>query len=129
MFEQSVVEARALAARPWTLAVSLAGQGFLISAAVLVPLVHPDALQRASFWIPVTGPPQAYHPPAPANLDVARPVTTTRAPHLFSLVQPVHIPQQIAMLQDPAPDVRGSASGPPGAVCRVDSMGQAEARL
>jgi protein TonB len=114
MFEQSVVEGRALAARPWTLAVSLAGQGILISAAIVMPLLHPEALQRASFWIPVTGPPKAYRAPAPANVDVARSVATTRAPHLFSLVQPVHIPQQIAMLQDPAPDVRATVGGPPG---------------
>src|SRR5438445_12312654 len=110
MFEQSLVEAPALAARPWTMAVSLAGQGILISTAIVLPLLHPDALQRASFWIPVTGPPTEYRPPAPPKMDVARTVASTRTAPVFSVVQPARVPQQIAMLQDPAPDVRGDVS-------------------
>ena len=46
MFEQSVVEARALTARPWTLAVSVLGQAVLVTAAVVLPLLHTDALKR-----------------------------------------------------------------------------------
>jgi protein TonB len=126
MFEQSVLEARTLTARPWSLAVSLAGQMFLITAAVLLPLVHPEVLQRAAFWIPVTGPPPAYHPPAPAKLDVVRATTPRRDFTSAVLTSPIAIPQKVAMIQDPPPDVGGGVVGadmgvpggfgPPGAI-------------
>jgi protein TonB len=112
MFEQSVLEARVLTARPLSLAMSLAGQAFLITAAVLLPLVHPDVLQRAAFWIPVTGPPPAYHAPAPAILDVVR---SAAAPRVFvgrGLVEPSRIPETITLLQDSMPEVGSGAVGP-----------------
>ena len=112
MFEQSVVEGRALAARPWTMAVSLAGQGVLISAAIVMPLVYPETLQRAAFWIPVTGPPRAYRPPAPAKMEMARTVAAVRVFDPHTVFQPSAVPTKIAMLQDePAPAI-GAASGP-----------------
>ena len=39
MFEQSVVDARVMAQRPWTLVVSFAGQALVIGLAVLLALV------------------------------------------------------------------------------------------
>jgi len=105
MFEQSVVEARVLAARPWTLVVSLAGQSLLISTAIVLPLLHPDVLQRAAFWIPVVSPPTAYRPPAPAKVDAVRRVVERRVFHLSELVEPTKVPDEIKMIQDSPPEV------------------------
>ena len=116
MFEQSVLEARSLAARPWTLAVSLAGQSLLISTAIVLPLLHPDVLQRASYWMPVVSPPHSYRQAAPVKLEAARPVAVHRAMNLNGLFAPVKVPTEIHIFQDPPPEIGGFASGPPDGV-------------
>ena len=109
MFEQSVVEMRALSARPWTVAVSLAGQGILTAAAVVMPLVYPEVLQRAAFWVPVTGPPRAWHPPSPATSEPVRTASKHRVFDPHTLFQPQSVPTKIAIVQDePAPFTAGA---------------------
>jgi protein TonB len=65
MFEQSVVEERAMTARPWTLVVSVVGQMVLITAAVVLPMLHPDMIRRVVALVPVGAPPGQYHPANP----------------------------------------------------------------
>ena len=78
MFEQSVLEARGLAARPWTLAASLTGQMALIGVAILLPLVYPEVLQRVWVSIPVISAPHGHHKQAQQRAEVTRTVTTRR---------------------------------------------------
>jgi len=122
MFEQSVVETRGVAARPWTLAVSLAGQVALVGAAVVFPLIHPEVLQRVSVLIPISAP-HAYHPPKPQKVDATRVLTARRVFRAATLFAPPRVPEKIPMLQDdPAPEIAGPATdGVPGA---LDSPGQ-----
>ena len=122
MFEQSVVEVRALAARPWTMAVSLAGQGILISAVVLLPLMHPQTLERVAAWIPVTGPPREYRPPAPTAAQPVRTVAARRVLDAHTLFQPPAVPARIAMLQEEPAAVAGADTGP-CAGCVVGGVG------
>jgi periplasmic protein TonB len=112
MFEQSLVEVRALSARPWTMAVSLAGQGILIAAAILTPLMYPEVLQRAAFWMPVTGPPQGYRPPAPSTVEPVRTASRHRVFDPHTIFQPAAVPARIAMVEDEPAPVTGGSSGP-----------------
>ncbi len=112
MFEQSVVEARGIAARPWTLAASLTMQTALVSVAIVFPLVHPEMLQKVSVYIPVVGPPRAYHPPAPQRTEVSRTPVTRRTIAMTGLTAPTSVPSRVAQIVDPPPEVLGTASGP-----------------
>jgi protein TonB len=94
------------------MAVSLVGQGLLISAAVLVPLVYPETLQRGAFWIPVTDPPRAYRPPAPARVEPARTMAAHRVFHPRSLFQPSSVPDGVAMVPDEPAAVTGGPIAP-----------------
>ena len=119
MFEQSVIEAPALTARPWTLGVSLAGQAILISAAIVLPMLHPDALQRAMFLVPVTGPPAGVTKP-PQRTEAVRQVAANRTAHPFTYVEPTDVPRGVKMLQESLPEFSGPAGvlsdvGVPGA--------------
>jgi periplasmic protein TonB len=120
MFEQSVIEAPALTARPWTLGVSLAGQAILISAAIVLPMLHPDALRRAMFLVPVTGPPAGPRKAAPQRTEVVRQVAGNRTSHPFTYVEPTDVPRGVKMVQDSLPEFSGPAGvmsdvGVPGA--------------
>jgi protein TonB len=94
------------------MAVSLAGQGIFIGAAVMLPLLYPETLQRAAFWLPVTGPPRAYRPAPPAG----SPAPTAAAHRVFNphtLFQPQAVPAKVAMLQEePAAVTAASNAGP-----------------
>jgi protein TonB len=111
MFEQSVVEARALTARPWTLAVSVMGQAVLVTAAVVLPMLHPETLKRVVMLVPIGGPPRAYHPPAPEKVEPGRlRAATSTAPRL-AFVQPTAIPRGIPAVQNELPEFGGSVVG------------------
>jgi protein TonB len=118
MFEQSVLEVRGLAARPWTLAASMTAQMALVSVAVLIPLVHPEVMQKVAVWIPV-GPPPSYHPPAAQKVDVTRSVTRRLVP-ANAFVAPRSVPVRVQMIQDEieVPVITGvqggSGAGVPG---------------
>ena len=120
MFEQSLVDARVMAQRPWTLAVSLAGQTAMVGMAIAFPLMFPEAMQIAArMWIPID-PPRAYHPPqTQAVRNVARTVSRSLAPRPY--IEPARVPSRVAMIRDDfedAPMVAASTSGPgvPGGI-------------
>jgi protein TonB len=107
MFEQSVVEARTLTARPWTLAVSVMGQAVLITAAVVLPMLHPETLKRVVMLVPIGGPPPAYHPPAAQPAQSARPVAVSPRAFRCTFCAPRSIPPTI----DTVPDEPGGVVG------------------
>jgi periplasmic protein TonB len=111
MFEQSVVEARALTSRPWTLAVSLCGQAVLITAAIVLPLLHPDTLKRVTMLVPIGGPPTAYKRPEPQKIEPGRRMMPTRSDHVFRFTEPASVPRNVAMVQDALPEFSGSVGG------------------
>jgi len=127
MFEQSMVEARAITARPWTLGVSVLGQAVLVTAAVVLPMLHPEVMQRVVKLVPVGGPPRAYHPAAPQKVEPGRPMSTnSRSAPRFTFTAPVRIPDRIAILQDPPPQFSGPVGssagfGVPGG---IDAVGE-----
>lgn len=126
MFEQSVVEARGLAARPWTLAASLTAQIALVSFAVLIPLVHPEVLQRVAVWVPV-GAPHGIRHEAVKRTDATRAVATRRAIATGTFVEPRFVPEKINMIPDePAPAIAGAISSDgPGVLGGMDFVGSA----
>src|SRR2546427_4368480 len=56
MFEQASIDTRGLWKSPWALTASLAGQTLMVSAGILVSLIHTDALPRGFSIINVTPP-------------------------------------------------------------------------
>ena len=120
MFEQSMVEVRGLAARPWTLAVSVTGQVALVSIAVLIPLVHPEVLQRVAVWVPI-GPPPARHASVVQKADTTRVVTARRVFRPDALFAPAIVPEKINMIQDEAePAIADAGAGRGGVVGGID---------
>jgi len=111
MFEQSVVEARAITARPWTLAVSVMGQAVLVTAAVVLPMLYPETLKRVVTLVPVGGPPRAYHPPAPERVEPGRMRVASSTTPRLAFVQPVTIPHGVKLVQEELPEFGGSLTG------------------
>jgi protein TonB len=109
MFEQSVVEARALTARPWTLAVSVCGQAILVTAAIVLPMLHPETLKRVTML--VGGPPPSYHPPATQNVEPERRVAPTPRPFKCTFCAPPRIPATISTLPDEPSEATGQMVG------------------
>ena len=113
MFEQSLVQARGLAARPWSLAASLTGQVALVSLAILYPMIHPEMLQKVSVYIPIVSPPRAYHPPAPQRTEPTRQIVTTRRVLPTGLFEPRTVPTRVTIFVDPpSADMAGPVVGP-----------------
>ena len=114
MFEQSVVEARALTARPWTLAVSVMGQAVLVTAAVVLPLLHPDTLKRVVMLAPIGGPPPAYRPPVAQTAQSPRPAQASARVFKCAFCAPTWIPPTIATIIDEPTTGAVGVSGDPG---------------
>jgi protein TonB len=95
MFEQASIESSGLLKRPWVMTVSLAGQAAVLSAVVLVSLVHTDSLvPRASYFTGVVGPVGS-----PPNHDKPRTAGATRSAknpwRVFTA--PISIPKGISL--------------------------------
>ncbi len=106
--------------KPWTVAVSFAGQGVMIGLAILVPLVTTEALPYGRLVELLTTPEPPPRPPRPRQPEPA--VPTKRAPSQFNqstLRQPAVIPTKVAVIEDP-PDFASPASsqgeGVPGSI-------------
>ena len=125
MFEQSVVEVRGLAARPWTLAASLTAQVALVSVALLIPLVHPEVLQHVALWVPVGAPHGMIRDRGPKRVDAARAVTSRKSVDTNAFVAPRFVPKTLSTLPDEPPAaVEGAviADGVPGGTNFGDSV-------
>jgi protein TonB len=130
VFEQSVVDARVMAQRPWTLVVSFAGQAMVIGLAVLFPLLHPEAMQIARLWIPIE-PPRAYHAPPPQTVhDVMRSaMRPVNLAHKF--YAPPRVPDRLALIEDVVEDAPSLASGAaePGVPGGIDLPGASSSAI
>jgi periplasmic protein TonB len=118
MFEQASIESSGLLKRPWVMTVSLAGQAAVLSAVVLVSLVHTDSLvPRASYFTGVVGPGEP-HP----NHDKPRTAGATRSAknpwRVFTA--PISIPKGISLTGSEAPllsqDDWATGDGIPGGI-------------
>lgn len=116
--------------KPWTVAVSFAGQGVMIGLAILVPLVSTEALPHGRFvsLLALPEPPPAIRPHVAVKVSKPTPVPLRRS----VLQAPSTIPVKVATIVDPdlappGPSVEvgvpggiGSPSGPGNAV--IDSV-------
>src|SRR5579862_2474014 len=105
MFEQAFVECQAGTKRPWTVAVSLAGQVLFVGLMMLVPLLQTGVIVPARLvGILIAQPPGP--PPRVVETQPASVVNRSRttAPRIFTttLRQPSRIPDRI-LLDDGAP--------------------------
>jgi periplasmic protein TonB len=108
MFEEIGVSERTR--KPWTVAVSFAGQGVMIGLAILVPLVSTEALPHGRLVEYLTAP----GPPPPPPSRVAPPVSTRKTPSAFDprgLRAPSVIPDKVATVVDP-PRLASAALNP-----------------
>src|SRR5258708_1998596 len=80
MFEQSSIDTRGMLKSPWAITASVAGQTIVLSAAILVSLIHIDALPRGFSITAITAPgaPLKPTPPTAGSAAVARPQVSHR---------------------------------------------------
>lgn len=81
----------------------------LVATAILIPLLHPEALPRTALTATLTVPP----PPPPSAAPQPQTVRTTRAPAPLNPMQtPTRIPREISTEHDaPPPATTGAVSG------------------
>jgi protein TonB len=127
MFDQTFINGRGDAKRPYTIVLSLVLQIGVMFLMILIPLIYSEVLPSAQLktMIMAPAPPRAPAPPKLANRATVKPPTTR--PFVAPLVAPSLIPRKLDNIdQDvPAPDIRvmggtGDANGPTGSV--VDNI-------
>jgi protein TonB len=105
--------------KPWTVALSFVGQGVMAGLAILIPLVHTQALPHGgllrSSLIP--GPPRGLHPHEPRAHAMVRPVRPQFKPGVIQ--SPRSVPHDLTLIADAAPpapagDGEGIVGGVPG---------------
>jgi protein TonB len=108
MFEQSTIASAPKGKRFLATCVGFAGQGVLVTIAILAPMVFPQVLPHAALSITIAAPGPPPGPP-PKGDAVVRP----RKPALTRFVdtrihEPANIPATVAILRDePAPAAQG----------------------
>src|SRR5579872_3278950 len=101
MFEQSIVTARA-ANKTWTLGISILAQTFLISSAVILPLIYTNGLPALSSWLQgiVTLPaPERVKAPPPQTSHASNQSLAPHDPRVF--VAPSRTPNKVSLDPDP----------------------------
>jgi len=93
MFEQASLDTQGSLKNPWAFTVSIAGQTVLVTAAVLISLVHTDALPRSGLFTKIVAPGVSKPPaPLPSNVQPAR--SAGSSPRVFRV--PSTVPTGIA---------------------------------
>jgi protein TonB len=119
MFEQAVLSNGPASKRVWTTFAGVTGQALLVTFAVMIPMIWPEAMpsRQSLLRIFVPGVPPG---PPPKGVAAAAPRVAHFAPKQWngtSLALPRRIPDQVAILDEP-PDlggpVLGSGVGIPG---------------
>ena len=119
MFEQASIDTRGMLKNPWAITASVAGQTIVLSAAILVSLIHIDALPRGLSITTITAPggPLKSAAPTAASAPVPRPQTTPH-PFVFPTKRAdslVSSPQNVALsLLPPGPEAAVGAIGSSG---------------
>lgn len=98
--------------KPWTVAVSFAGQAAMIGLAVLVPLVSTEGLPHPLGWVTLPLPPHTFSKPRPTAPTQHTNTVPFQMTHK-GLQLPAIIPSRVAMIQDKA-EVLTSADTEPG---------------
>jgi protein TonB len=118
MFEQAVLSQRPSAGRYWAAAIGITGELLFITGMFLAPLIWPQLLPRAATltWILLPSPPPpAVKTPPPAHV---RPVARPWQMLAGKLIQPIAIPDRVAIIEDPP--LAGQATGVDGGVVTAD---------
>jgi protein TonB len=105
MFEQAILTERK---RPWTMAVSVTLQSATVGAILVLSILSVERMPDVTMPSPL--PPLARAPAVEiVASEVARTARSAATALSATLLAPIRIPQQIAMITDPAPEV-GSGS-------------------
>jgi protein TonB len=92
MFEQASLDSQGALKNPWAFTVSVAGQTVVITAAVMISLIHTDALPRSGLFTKIVAPGVSkVSPPPPTG---AQPRSASTTPRVFRI--PASVPTGIA---------------------------------
>lgn len=113
MFEQAVLPSGPPNGRCWAVVIGIAGEVLLVAGALIAPLVWPQLLPRPKLltWLSLPEPPPS--PAKPAPPVHVRPVNRPWQIIEGKLMQPLAIPNKVAIIEDPpdaAPGVEGGVS-------------------
>src|SRR5215470_18326130 len=106
MFEQAVLSQRPSAVRYWAAAIGITGQLLFVAGMFLAPLIWPQLLPHAATltWILLPPPPlAAVKTPPPAHV---RPAARPWQMLAGKLIQPIAIPDRVAIIEDPPSDAQ-----------------------
>jgi protein TonB len=115
MFEQSLVPS-GKGRRPWTVALALIGQVFVLTVLILIPLLYVQSLPMREFTSTLVAPPPPPPPPPPPQARVVKVVP--RKFDASKLTAPKVVPKEIAKVVEapPPPPDAGAVGGIPGGV-------------
>jgi protein TonB len=103
MFEQAVLSNGPASKRVWTTFAGITGQALLVTFAVMVPMIWPEAMPNyqllSHVWMP--SPPPAPPPPPGPQSTVARMTHVVRQFNLGVLTLPHRVPPVAVQIEDP----------------------------
>lgn len=115
MFDQTFVSGDSRSSRSWTLMASLALQSSLVLTALLIPLLRPELLPRASLMDRLIAPPRPPAAPPPPSVRIVEARFVPRQFDGARLLAPTKIPEKIAMIEESQlPTFDGVAGGMTG---------------
>ena len=113
MFEQAVLPSGPPSGRCWAVVIGITGEVLLVAGALIAPVIWPQFLPRPKLltWLSLPAPlPSPAKPAPPVHVQpVSRPWQMIEG----KLMQPLAIPNQVAIIEDPpsaAPGVEGGVS-------------------
>jgi periplasmic protein TonB len=119
MFEQAVLPSGPPSGRCWAVVIGITAEVLLVACALIAPVIWPQFLPRPKLltWLNLPAP-----PPSPAKSAPPAHVRPARTPWQMigeKLIQPVAIPDKVALIEDPP----GAAPGLQGGVSTGDLAG------
>ncbi len=127
MFEQTFIAPPDKTREAWTTAVSVTAQAALVACAILIPLLHPEAMPR-NLLAGVLQAPAPPSPPRPLKELAVAVVSTIRQSALSQgrLFEPTSIPKEIKLIDDgEAAPAMSSSVGVPGSIGVPGAFGSA----
>ena len=116
MFEQAVLSNGPASKRVWTTFAGVTGQALLVTFAVMIPMIWPEAMPSHQTFLKIFVPTAPPAPPrgAVSNSPVAR--TMPKTFRVTGLTIPTSMPPRAEILVDPLPPPGESDAGTPGVV-------------